>query len=65
MLSIFFYKGYSLLWENQVSSSASKFWIWVGVEVSDHPFATADSIHQVQAAVSVADNVVTSMNLPF
>ena len=52
--------GYSLNWHNERGSKQSKFWIWVGVEISDHPNATDGSKHEIHASMSVSDTVVTS-----
>eukprot|EP00090_Calanus_glacialis_P002056 TRINITY_DN11545_c0_g1_i1.p1 TRINITY_DN11545_c0_g1~~TRINITY_DN11545_c0_g1_i1.p1 ORF type:complete len:1257 (-),score=209.03 TRINITY_DN11545_c0_g1_i1:263-3970(-) len=51
--------GYSKMWENEIKSDASRFWIWVGVEISDHPATIDESIHQMHASVFVADQVIT------
>ena len=50
------------MWENEINADASRFWIWVGVEISDHPATIDESIHQIHASVFVADQVVTSEN---
>ena len=53
--------GYSSLWENEKNGAKdSKFWVWVGVEISDHPATTDKSEHTLHATVYVADQVVTS-----
>ena len=51
------------MWENEIDADASRIWIWVGVEISDHPATIEESIHQIHASVFVADQVITSENV--
>ena len=47
------------MWEDEEGRAKNMFWIWVGIEISDHPNATDGSEHEIVTSVSVADIVVT------
>ena len=36
------------------------FYIWVGVEITDHPLTTHGSYHNIDMSVFVADEIVTA-----
>ena len=50
--------GYSKLWEAD-DGSDSVFYIWVGVEITDHPLTTHGAYHNIDMSVFVADELVT------
>ena len=50
--------GYSKLWEAD-DGSDSVFYIWVGVEITDHPLTTHGAYHNIDMSVFVADEIVT------
>ena len=50
--------GNSKLWEAD-DGSDSVFYIWVGVEIPDHPLTTHGSYHNIDMSVFVADEIVT------
>ena len=50
--------GNSKLWEAD-DGSDSVFYIWVGVEITDHPLTTHGAYHNIDMSVFVADEIVT------
>ena len=50
--------GYSKLWEAD-DGSDSVFYIWVGVEITDHPLTANGAYHNIDMSVFVADEIVT------
>ena len=52
--------GYDAMWGTETDESDSTFWVWVGVEISDHPATTAGSVHKLHVSASIADTVLTA-----
>ena len=50
--------GYSKIWEAD-DGSDNVFYIWVGVEITDHPLTTNEAYHNIDMSVFVADEIVT------